>query len=215
MSTSLAAQTAAWQAQSEATQNAFGAFVRIDMPGYTLRVFTGGGVLQWDDGTGTQDWYGTELGEIGGIPGKSSFEAQALSLGLSGLDSSLKTEVMDYLVRGSDVYVWLFYISSGSIVADPWLAFAGKVDTPEFEEDQTVKLEVSVVDAVGAAFRRTVTRRTDTHQQSLFSGDRFYEFAPAVGRTPVKWGVPWSAASGGTRAGDANAAPQGVLRQLF
>ena len=182
MSTSLANQTAAFQTQTEAESNTFGHFIRIDMPGYTLRAFTGGGVIEWDDGTGTQTWTGIPLLDIGAIPGKTGIEAQVVTLALSGIDSSLKTEIMDYLVRGSEVYIWTFYFSGGAIVADPWLTFAGFVDVPEIEEDETVSLNVECLDAVGRALRRTVSYRTDVNQQEIFSGDRFFEFTAQVGR---------------------------------
>ena len=207
MSTSLANQTAAWKTQSEADSNTFGHFVRIDMPGYTLRAFTGGGVIEWDDGSGTQTWTGIPLLDIGSIPGKTGIEAQVVTLSLSGLDSSLKSEVMDYLVRGSEVYIWTFYFSGGSIVADPWLTFAGFVDVPEFEEDESVSLSVECVDAVGRALRRTVAYRTDVNQQELFSGDRFFEFTPQVGRRPLAWGVPWENGGGAGATGGNNGAP--------
>lgn len=208
MSTSLADQTAAWKAQAEADSNTFGHFVRIDMPGYTMRAFTGAGQIEWDDGTGTQTWSGMPLLEVGSIPGKTGIEAQVVTLALSGLDSSLKTEVMDYLVQDSAVYIWAFYYASGAIVADPWLAFAGYVDVPNFEEGENVDLTIECLDAVGRALRKTMTYRTDEHQVSLFSGDRFFEFAPQVGRAPVKWGVPWENGGGGAGStGGNNGAP--------
>ena len=218
MSTSLADQTAAWKTASEADQNGFGAFVRLDLPGYTARFFTGAGVIAWDDGTGTQTWTGAPMGDIDGLTGSTKLQAQTVTLSLSGLDSALKTEVMDYLVRGSEVYIWMFYISAGTIVADPWLAFAGQVDVPEFEEGDDVTLQVECVDAVGAAFRKTVTRRTDEDQKGRFTGDRFYEFAARTTRETVKWGVPWqegsNGAGGGTIAGNGGSG-SGIINQLF
>lgn len=211
MSTSLAAQTANWKAQTEAPQNGFGAFVRIDMPGYTLRCYSGRGRLEWDDGTGTQTWVGIPLGDLDALPGSVGVQSQTTTLILSSLESALKTEMLDYLVRGSEVYIWLFYIDGGSIVGDPWLAFAGSVDVPVFNESETVSLEVECIDALGSALRRTVSRRTDTDQQSLFTGDRFYEFASKVPLTDVKWGVPWEGRGG---AGDGEGLGNGSRRNL-
>lgn len=196
MSTSLTDQTAGWKTETESAENTFGAFVRMDFDGYTLRAFSGAGQLEWDDGTGTQTWQGVPLGSVTRIPGKSSFESQAAQIDLSGLDSSIKSEVLDYTERGTPVYIWLFYVSGGSIVSDPWLAFSGKIDGVSFKESDTVDLTIRAVDAVGAAFRRTVTRRTDVEQQSLFSGDRIYEFTASVAREVVKWGVPWEGSQG-------------------
>lgn len=201
MSTSLADQTAAWKTESESAQNGFGAFVRLDLPGYTARFFTGAGTIEWDDGTGTQTWIGAPLGDIDGLTGSTKIEAQTVTLSLSGLDSSLKTEIMDYLVRGSDVYIWMFYIDGGTIVADPWLAFAGKVDVPEFTEGDDVTLQVECLDALGFAMRRTTRRRTDEDQQELFTGDRFYEFAARSTRETIKWGVPWEGGATGAGVG--------------
>lgn len=201
MSTSLADQTAAFQTQTENAEVQIGAFVRMDLPGYTARFWSGTGDLLWDDGTGTQTWNGVPLGSIDAIPGESDFKAQEIKLSVSGIDSSaLAALVGSNIARGSAVYVWFFFVVSGSIVSDPWLAFAGKTDTTEFIEGEDAVFTVTCIDAVGAAFRRTITRRTDPDQTGTFSGDRFYEFVAVVGRSPVAWGVPWNG-SGGQRGG--------------
>jgi hypothetical protein len=191
VSTSLAEQTAAWKTQSQAAQNGIGAFIRFDFPGYTLRLFTGAGEIDWDDGSGDETWTGAPMLQLGSISGNSRVEAGAISISLSGLDGDIRDEVFEYAVRGSKVYVWFFYVNAGAIVADPWLAFAGSLDVPTIEEGATLTVTMDCLDALGAAFRRTVTRRTDADQQRRYAGDRFFEFAASIARQPVRWGVPW------------------------
>jgi len=211
MSTSLADQTAAFKTQTAADEIVIGAFVRMDLPSYTARFWSGTGDLLWDDGTGSQTWNGVPLGSIDAIPGEAAMKAQEVRLSVSGIDTSaIAALVGSNIARGSDVYIWFFFVSGGTIVSDPWLAFAGKVDTSEFVEDgEGSEFAVTCIDAVGSAFRRTVTRRTDPDQTSTFSGDRFYEFVAVVGRSPVAWGVPWNGGGGnrGGGGGGGNALP--------
>lgn len=216
MSTSLADQTAAFQTQTEADEIVIGAFVRMDLPGYTARFWSGSGDLLWDDGTGSQTWNGVPLGSIDAIPGEASMKAQEVKLSVSGIDSSAVAALVgSNIARGSDVFIWFFFTSGGVIVSDPWLAFAGKVDTSEFVEDEgEAAFAVTCIDAVGAAFRRTVTRRTDPDQTATFSGDRFYEFVAVVGRSPVAWGVPWNYSTQGRGGGGSDRGGSNIRNDL-
>lgn len=202
MSTALGNQTAAFKNETQEPINGIGAFVRIDMPGYTARLFTGAGALEWDDGTGEQTWLGSSLLDIQPMTATTRGEAQAVNISVSGIDEDIKEEVLSYLVRGSDVYVWFFYVNgSNEIVADPWLAFAGRVDVPQIEEGETITINVQCLDALGYAFRRTVSRRSNQDQQALFSGDVFFEFAASIAREPIRWGVPWENGTGSGSGG--------------
>lgn len=198
MSTALGNQSADFKAETVKPVNGIGAFLRIDMPGYTARLFSGVGELVWDDGDGDETWLGSSLLDIQTMTATTRGEAQSLNITVPGIDGDIKDEVLDYLVRGSDVYVWFFYVGEdGTIVADPWLAFAGKVDVPQIEEGESITISVGCLDALGFAFRRTVSRRSNQDQQGLFSGDVFFEFAASIAREPIRWGVPWENGFGG------------------
>lgn len=204
-------QTTAWKTETEAAQNTWAAFVKLDLPGYTARFFSGIGVINHDmgDGDGAQDWTGAgSLGFVGPIEGSTEVEAGRFQLGLSGLDSNLKAELVDYLVRGSEVYVWLAYLDSdGALVEDPWLAFFGKIDVPEISEGaESVEVIVECSDGVSSFWRRTTRYRNTTDQEDIFSGDVFYEFVTDL-RAPIPWGQPGGGGGGGNGGFGARGGP--------
>ena len=196
-------QTANFKSETTAAQNAPFAMVRLDLPSGTVRFFTGIGELSWD----SQTWTGAgDLGFIGPLESATELRAGRVQIGLSGLNSSVKADALNELVRGSNVYIYLgfFDLATDAIIADPWLAFFGKVDEPSVtEKEDGIDITVSCLDGVGAALRRTEHRRNGADQEAIFSGDEIFEFV--ADSTPLNWGAPGAAVTGGSGSGGSGA----------
>jgi hypothetical protein len=192
-------QTAAWQTEAEAAQNAPFAMVKIELPTATVRFFTGVGELTWD----SQTWTGAgDLGFIGPLESSTELRAGRVEIGLSGLDASVKADALNELARGANVYIYLgfFDTATDAIVADPWLAFFGKVDQPSVtEKSDGIEIVVSCLDGVGAALRRTEHRRNSADQEGIFSGDEVFEFVADT--KPANWGGPTAGGGAGSATG--------------
>lgn len=191
-------QTAAWKAETEADVMAPFALVRMDLPSGTVRLHSGIGDVSWD----SQTWTGAgDLGFISAIESETELRAGNVTIGLSGLNSSIKADALDSLARGSDVYIYygFFDTSSGAVVVDPWLGFFGQVDQPTVaEDDEGVTISVDCLDGVGAMLRQTIHYRTAADQEAIFTGDKVFEF---VGDdSPVTWGASGDAQVRGSTA---------------
>ncbi len=188
-------QTAAWKTESEATEYAPFAMVRLDLPSGTVRFFTGIGELSWN----SQTWTGAgDLGVIGPIESGTDLKAGSVQVGLTGLDATIKADALNELTRGADVYIYFgfFNVSTQAIIVDPWLAYFGKIDGAAVSEDADgVSVVVDVIDGVGARLRRTEHRRTDANQQDIFAGDEVFEYVADT--APQPWGAPHANSEGG------------------
>jgi hypothetical protein len=196
-------QTNDWKAETVAEVYRPFAMVKIELPTSTVRFFSGVGELTWD----SQTWTGAgDLGFIGKIEGATELRAGKVDIGVSGLNSTVKADALNELSRGADVYIYQgFFASDHTIVADPWLAFFGKVDQSAVTEDgEGVSITISVIDGVGSRLRRTQRRRTDADQQEIYSGDKIYEFV-ADNRYPLNWGGPGSGRAAGSSGGRSGA----------
>ena len=163
------------------------AMIELVLSGGTYNLFSGVGELSWDGKT----WTGAgDLGFIGPIESTTEAKAGKVVVGLSGLDATLKAEVLDELSRGGFASLYFGFFADGDMTlsVDPWLGFYGRVDTCEVEEDvDGVEIRVNLLDSVGARLRRTIRRRTDSDQQEIYSGDEFYSFVASM-RDPENWG---------------------------
>lgn len=183
-------QTAGFKAETEADVFQPFALVKMDLPSGSVRFFSGVGELSWN----SQTWTGAgELGFVGKIDSGTQIRAGFIEIGLSGLESSLKTDVLDYMARGAETFVYMgFYDSSGNIVADPWLCYYGRLDTTNLDDGaQGLTIRCRIIDGVGARLRQTKRRRTDADQQEIYSGDQVFEFVADL-RHPEPWGASQS-----------------------
>jgi len=189
------------------------ALVSIGAPSGTVYLWTGVGNLSWN----SQTWTGAgDLGSIGSVSAGTDLAASQVELTLSGLDATIKADVINELIRGADVSIYYgFFDSSDAIVADPWLGFFGKVDAPTVADAAAgTTISISVLDGVGAMLRRTKRRRTDADHQDTFSGDEIFEFVATASKN-VHWGQPDAAGGGGVNARGGESVPGGVRRQLY
>lgn len=200
---------------TETTAEVFRPFAMVSLvtPSGTQRLWSGVGDLSWN----SQTWTGAgDMGTIGAVSAGTELAASEIDLTLSGLDSTLKAEAVNELVRGGDVNIYYgFFDSSDAIVADPWLGFFGKIDSVSVSDGgQGAIISIKVLNGVGAMLRRTQRRRTNADQEDTFSGDVVFEFVATGGN--VHWGKPNAAYNGGGGGADrGNGEIGGTNRVLY
>lgn len=157
--------------------------------------FQGGAVRVWD-GMGTKSWGGNDyvglgyLGTISPIEETAEVKANGIVLQLSGIPSSLIATVLGDNYNRREVSVWVGALdASGALVADPDLAFSGRMNNVDFDkgpDSATIRVfaESRLVD-----LKRSRERRyTHEHQQIDFPGDRGLEYMARAQSTPLLWG---------------------------
>ena len=169
----------------------------------TLRYATAPTDVSWD----SQTWTG-----IGGViefdppPETTDPSGQSLKLTLSGVDTALITEVLDYQLRGRRcrLYWGQILTSTGVVVDDAIEAFSGLMsaswEIAHTPSDQDTRGTVAVSTTIVSEMARYLFRRMlRTNPKSLgllqerggitpVSVDTFFSTLPAIQGRPIYWG---------------------------
>lgn len=156
-------------------------------------LWTGMGNLTWNG----QTWSGVgALGGVSTIRETATVSAEGITLYLSGIDSGVLADVLQEIRVGKPAQVYLaFFDSTGTLIPDPILIWAGDVDQPSIVvsgEYATIALRCE-----SPLFRMNVPvdrRYTQDDQQILASGDQAFQFVPSIQEMNIYWGTtPYSA----------------------
>ena len=130
---------------------------------------------------------GTLLG-VGNVPEANTPIKNSIDLMFSGVDQSLINVVLTNDVLGADIKVWRGVISSGALVADPFLLFHGSLE--DFAIDDNVanaSLGISATNHFGNFEKVNGRTTSDSSQQRHFLNDKGLEFS-ALTLRDIKWG---------------------------
>jgi hypothetical protein len=175
----------------------------------TLRYVTAPEDVSWDSGSTSAPHTWTGIGgliEFDPPPETSDPSGQSLSLTLSGVDSAIITEVLDYQLRGRTcrLYWGQVLTSTGIVVVDPIEVFSGLMNASweitHTPSDQTVRGTVKVSTTIVSEMARYLFRRlVRTNPTSLglmhtrggitnAGADIFFQTLADLAGKPVYWG---------------------------
>jgi hypothetical protein len=102
----------------------------------TLRLWTGFGSKSWN----SQTWLGAgSLLGVSPITETSDLRATGVTLSLSGMSSEVIAIVLGQARLGKLGKLWLGFLNAdGTIIADPYFSFKGKLDVPSFVDEGKV-----------------------------------------------------------------------------
>lgn len=151
-----------------------------------VRLWTGYGPLTW--GANTFTGAGTLIG-ISNVAETNKVEANGTKIMLTGIDSSVVSLALSEPYQGRIVNVYLGLFSSGALVADPDLLFAGRADVMTLADDgATCTIELAVEGRLVDLQRGRPRRYTDQDQKIDYPTDKGLEFVVAIQDKVVKWG---------------------------
>lgn len=152
-----------------------------------LRLWSGLGEIGWAG----ESWSGAgALLGLGAIEETSEVVAGGTSVSLSGIPPDLVQRAISEARQGLPGRVWLGLLTpEGEIIADPVLAFAGRLDVPEITDDAeacriTLSYESRLIDLNTARS----WRYTHESQQALHPGDLGFEYVTAIQDREITWG---------------------------
>jgi hypothetical protein len=134
----------------------------------TVYIWSGTGPLTWNSMT----FQGVgSFGKMGEISEDSNVEAKGVKLTLSGIPSSMMSEVLTDVRILRTAKMWLaLYNSSSVLIADPLLSYQGLIDAPEITDDgQTCSCSISLENCLVDLNRECYRRFTDSDQQQDLS----------------------------------------------
>ena len=163
-------------------------FAELGFSSGTLRLHTGLGSYTW----GSQTWLGVgDLGAISEVQEGIDVSPYALTLSLSGVDSTITNAALteDYFQR--PVTVWLGVLdATDALIADPTQIWSGEMD------QMTMSVGADGGDVVQLVCESNLARfdksrnamYTNVHQQARFSGDLFFSHIQNVAGVKLGWG---------------------------
>jgi len=162
--------------------------VKISTSGGDVRVWTGIGDLTFNAeiyvGTGT-------LAGITEIQEKTDLSANGLGFSMSGIPSDMISTALGEVEQGRDCTLWLALLntSTGAIINNPYELFAGFTDICVITEGaETSTIVINAENRMISLERTRVRRYTHEDQVSEHTGDKGFEYVPALQDKVVMFG---------------------------
>ena len=137
------------------------------------------------------------LAKISTVPQTTKTQAQNLSLSLSGIPSTLVTEVINEVRITGTVTLWIgFFDGNNNLLTDPVQIFSGSSDVPSITDDGatstiTITYENSLLSLNLAPNRQF----DDADQQIYYPGDLGFSFVDQLPNCALFWPAPVATAS--------------------
>jgi len=138
-----------------------------------------------------QSWLGTgDLGSISEISEEDGTKANGISLQISGIDPAQISLALSesYQGRQVDVYVGFLNVTDHSLIADPILAFRGRMDVMNITYGETATITVQAESYMADWDRPRIRRYTHEDQQIDYPGDLGLEFIERIVDREITWG---------------------------
>ena len=164
------------------------ALVHMAFDSGSVRLWSGIGDLVFSGDTYTG---AGALGSVSLIEESSSLKATGVVLTLSGVDSAIIAIALGEHYQGRTVQMWLGFLDTDhSLVVDPLLMFQGRMDLMQVtDHGETATVSVTAESrAIDLQRANKVLFYSDQSQQSLFAGDKFFEFVPEMQEKVIVWG---------------------------
>ena len=175
-------------------------FVKLGLDSGTLYLHDGLGIINWS----SQNWGGLgDFGSIGPIEEGEAVSPYKVDLMLSGLDTSMMTEVLDndYYLRPVTIYVGAKNLETGALVADPDEMWSGAIDKAQVTLGDQNAIVLSCESEFARFDQVNGATYSDADLQTRFSGDTFFQYLASMMDAVVIWagGPAISGGGGGTR----------------
>jgi len=161
-------------------------FFEGEFTGGTLRLWSGVGTISWNG----QSWTGAgSLLGFGQIQETTEIRASGTTISLNGISSSLISIALAQCRQGLSGRVWLGGLdASNAVIADPYMAFEGRLDVPEIsDEGETCTISISYESRLIALERPRDRRVTHEDQQIDYPGDLFREYMVSLQDKVLNW----------------------------
>ncbi len=151
-----------------------------------VRIWTG-----YNDITIASETYigGGQLLSISPVEETVEVAAKGINFALNGIDSNLVSVALTESYQGRSAKVYLGVLSSGAVVADPYLLFDGRMDVMTIEDGgDTANISLSAESRLIDLERARISRYTDNDQQNKFSGDTALRYVSSLQEKEIAWG---------------------------
>ena len=187
-------------------------FFEAQFPSGFLRLWSGLGDISWNGSV----WTGAgNLMGIGAIEESADVVATGTTISLSGIPTDLVSLCLADARQGMPGKVWIGFMTAAmAVIADPILAFAGRLDVPSIMDGaERCEIQITYESRLIDLNRSREFRYTHESQQLFSAGDRGFEYVSALQDKEVRWGMGTSVA--GQAAAAASRAVSGAMVRNF
>jgi len=187
-------------------------FFEAQFPSGFLRLWSGLGDITWAGSV----WTGAgNLMGIGAIEESADVVATGTTISLSGIPTDLVSLCLSDARQGMPGKVWIGFMTAAmAVIADPILAFAGRLDVPSIMDGaERCEIQITYESRLIDLNRAREWRYTHESQQQFSAGDRGFEYVSALQDKEVRWGMGTSVA-GQAAAAASVAVSKGIAKSL-
>lgn len=166
-------------------------FVKLAFDSGDVNFHSGIGPITWDGDTYTG---AGRFGSINRVDEDSELSRTPITLNLSGLQSGSTSELVSALLnehyQGRTATVYLGYLdtTTGVLVDDPIIIYRGLMDTPAFDQGETLSISLNIESRFSRWDSPLVRRYNNADQQALYPGDTGLQFVEATTEKQIVWG---------------------------
>jgi hypothetical protein len=166
-------------------------FVKLAFDSGDVNFHSGIGPITWGGDTYTG---AGRFGSINRIDEDSELSRTPITLSLSGLQSGSTSELVAALLsehyQGRTATVYLGYLdtASNTLVDDPIIIYRGLMDTPAFDQGETLSISLNIESRFSRWDSPLVRRYNNADQQALYPGDTGLQFVEATTEKQIVWG---------------------------
>ncbi len=180
--------SAAFIAQLEAETKSVALFYTGEFATGTVYLWSGLGEI--DFGGNTYVGFGGVLTSISRVKETSDIKAQGITIALSGITEEFRSLVLAEARQGKPGSIFIGFIADdGSVIADPAIAFEGRLDVPSMHDNgQDILINITYENRLRDLERLREFRNTNESQKILFPDDIGFEYVPSLQDWNGSWG---------------------------
>lgn len=153
----------------------------------TVRLWSEVGTMEWNG----QSWTGLgSLTKISTIEESADVQARGIAVELTGIPRAMIEVALNEARQGKPGKVWIgVFDDNNRLIANPYLAFSGRLDVPEIARDGTSgRIKITYESRLIDLERPRERRYTHEDQQIDYAGDLGFEFVPSLQDAKITWG---------------------------
>ena len=164
---------------------------KLEFESGSTNLWTGVGDISFEAGSGSETFTGAgDLAQVSAVEEKSDLASSGVTLTLSGINSSLISLVLSENYQGRNATLYLGLLSSGSVIADPYILFKGFMDTMNINDTgETALIEVKAENRLIALQKAKIRRYTNEDQKLIDPTDEGFSFINDLQDKTITWGT--------------------------
>lgn len=181
--------TAAFIAELEKETKTVAIFFEGEFATGTVYLWSGLGEIDFDGKT----WvgFGGVLTSISKVKETSNIRADGIIITLSAIDETIRSLILQEVQQGKPGTLFIGFLDdSGAVVADPAIAFEGRLDVPtQRDTGQEITVSITYENRLRDLERVREYRYTHESQKLLYADDLGFEYVPSLQDWNGKWGT--------------------------